>query len=158
MLRRTLAAALGAALLLPTRPARAHDYTLGELRIGHPWTRATAGTGAAGGGFLTIRNTGTQPDRLLRAESPAAGVVELHTHINDQGVMRMRPVPDIPIPPGAEVTLAPGGLHLMLINTRQRFDRGGRVPVTLVFERAGRIEVELAVEAAGARGGGHHGH
>jgi periplasmic copper chaperone A len=156
--RRTLLALAVGGLALATAPARAHDYTLGELRIGHPWTRATAGTGASGGGFLTIRNTGSLPDRLLRAESAAAGVVELHTHINDQGVMRMRPVPDIPIPPGAEVKLAPGGLHVMFIDTRQRFDRGAKVPVTLVFERAGRIEVEMQVEAAGARGSGHHGH
>lgn len=153
MLRRSFAAALGAAQLC--LPARAHDYTLGDLRIGHPWTRATAAAGSAGGGFLTVRNTGTAPDRLLRAESPAATTVELHTHINDNGVMRMRPVPDIPIPAGAEVTLAPGGLHVMLMGTRQKFERGARIPLTLVFERAGRIEVELAVEAAGARGGAH---
>jgi hypothetical protein len=141
--------------LLLAAPALAHDYTLGDLKIAHPWTRATAAAGAAGGGFLTVRNTGTAPDRLLRAESPAATTVELHTHINDGGVMRMRPVPDIPIPPGSEVTLQPGGLHVMLLGTRQKFERGARILLTLVFERAGRIEVELAVEAAGASSGVH---
>jgi copper(I)-binding protein len=136
-------------------PVAAHDYTLGDLRIGHPWTRATAAAGAAGAGYLTIRNTGQQPDRLLRAESALAGTVELHTMTMDQGVMRMRPVSEIAIPPGHEVKLEPGGLHVMLLDTRRRFQQRERVPLTLVFERAGRIEVELAVEAPGARGAAH---
>jgi hypothetical protein len=137
-------------------PAAAHDYTLGDLRIGHPWTRATASAGGAGGGYLTIRNTGQQPDRLLRAETPAATATELHTMSMDQGVMRMRPVADIVIPPGEEVRLAPGGLHVMFLNTRERFVQGQKITARLVFERAGTIEVEFHVEAPGARGAGHH--
>jgi copper(I)-binding protein len=147
-----LAGALAAAFCLP---ASAHDYTLGDLKIGHPWTRATAAPGAAGGGYLVIRNTGSQPDRLMRAETPAAGTTELHTMTMDQGVMRMRPVTDIPIPPGAEVRLEPGGLHVMFLGTTQRFEQRQRIPVRLVFERAGAIDVEFVVEAPGARSSGH---
>ena len=39
-MRRRLAALLGAAVLV--LPAMAGDYTLGNLTISHPWSRATA--------------------------------------------------------------------------------------------------------------------
>lgn len=148
-------AALGAGLALLLAPAaRAQDTALGALRIGTPWTRAMR-AGGTGAGFMTIRNTGTAPDRLMAARTPLAQVVELHTHIREGDVMRMRPVPAIDLPPGQEVRLQPGGLHLMLIGLNAALDQGSRVPVTLVFERAGEVEVQLAVEAAGARGAGH---
>jgi hypothetical protein len=137
-------------------PVSAHEYRVGDLHIDHPWTRATAAPGGAGGGYLVIRNTGREPDRLIRAETPAARTTELHTMSMEGGVMRMRPVQDIPIPPGGEVRLAPGGLHVMFLNTTRRFQQGQKIPVRLVFERAGAIDVEFHVEAPGARSSGHH--
>lgn len=152
MLRRTLLAAVAA---LPALPAAAHDYAAGDLRIGHPWTRA-AGANGNGAGFMSLRNAGAQPDRLLSAASPIARVAELHTHIREGEVMRMRPVNDIPVPAGQTVELRPGGLHIMLIGLNAPLVQGARVPLTLRFERAGEVQVELAVESAGARGAGHH--
>ncbi len=153
-------AALGAVLgFAVVAPGRAQEIAAGTLRIAAPWTRA-AGANGNGVGYMTIRNTGGTPDRLLGARSPAARVVELHTHIRDGEVMRMRPVAAIALPPGQEARLEPGGLHLMLIGLAAPLRQGERVPVTLVFEAAGEVTLDLSVEAAGARGpGGHrHGH
>jgi copper(I)-binding protein len=149
--RRTL---LGAALLLAPVPALANTVELGALRLENPWTRA-ANAGGQGGGFLVIRNTGAVADRLLSVSSPAAQRMELHTHIRDGDVMRMRPVADIPVPANGSVTLQPGGLHLMLIGLTQPLAVGQSVPVTLRFERAGEVTIQLAVQAAGARQPGH---
>jgi len=146
--------ALGTALFAAA-PALAHDYTLGDLRIIQPWTRATAAAGGSGGGYLVIRNTGSQADRLIRAESRSARVMELHTMSMEGGVMRMRPVQDIPIPAGGEVKLEPGGLHVMFLETNFRFEQGRNIPVRLVFEKAGAIDVEFAVQAPGARQPAH---
>lgn len=151
MLRRSL---LAAAAALAARPAAAHSYTAGDIRIGHPWTRA-AGANGNGAGFMRLTNGGAQPDRLLSAASPIARTVELHTMVRDGEVMRMRPVQDIPIAPGQTVELRPGGFHVMLIGLNAPMQQGGRVPLTLRFERGGEVQVELAVEAAGARAGGH---
>ncbi len=63
-----------------------------------------------------------------------------------------RPVPAIDLPPGQTVTLAPGGLHLMLIGLTHELRQGERVPVTLTLERGGSLTVPLEVLAAGARG------
>ena len=156
-------AAIGAAFtllgasVLGSRPLQAREVSAGALRIANPWTRAMR-AGGTGAGFMTIRNTGTQPDRLLSGRTSAANVVELHTHIREGEVMRMRPVPTIDLPAGQEVRLVPGGFHLMLIGLTAALEQGASVPVTLVFERAGEVEIRLAVESAGARGAGHGGH
>lgn len=152
--RRHLLLAAGLVPLATPALAQASVTELGALRISNPWTRA-AGQGMQGGGFLTIRNTGATPDRLVSASSPAAGRMELHTHIRDGDVMRMRPVADIPVPANGEVALQPGGLHLMLIGLTQPLNAGQSIPVTLRFERSGEVTVQLAVQAAGARQPAH---
>lgn len=155
MKRRHLLVLSGAAALVGL-PAAAHDYTLGNLKIGHPWTRATPPTAPAGGGFLTITNTGTTADRLVSATSAAAGQVQVHEMKMDGNIMRMRELENgLEIPPGATVTLAPGGLHLMMMGLKNPLKENTRVPVTLVFEKAGKIDVELVVMAIGASPGAH---
>jgi copper(I)-binding protein len=152
---RILASAL---LIAAALPASAHDYTVGALKIGHPWTRATPAGAKVAGGFLTITNTGTAPDRLLSAAAEPAGLVEIHEMAMDGGVMKMRALPKgLEIRPGETVTLKPGGYHIMFLDIRQRFREGEKVRGELAFEKAGRITVEFNVEAMGA-GGGHSGH
>jgi hypothetical protein len=146
-LRRSL---LALACLAPLQ-ALAQDVAIGDIQVTQPWSRA-AGANGTGAGFLTIRNTGTQPDRLISVASPVARTVELHTHIRDGEVMRMRQAEGgIPIPPGATVTLEPGGFHVMLIGLKEPLAQGSEVPLTLRFERAGEARVMLHVGSAGAR-------
>ena len=140
-----------AAAALLASPAWAQDYKLGSLEIAQPWTRATAPTAKAGGGYVTITNKGTTPDRLIAARSAASAKVEIHEMKMDGNVMRMRELDKgLEIPPGATVTLAPGHFHLMMMGLKGPLKQGEKVPVTLVFEKAGSIEGELAVLAMGA--------
>ncbi|KAA0592598.1 copper(I)-binding protein [Azospirillum lipoferum] len=129
--------------------ALAHSYKAGPIEIGHPWARATAPSAPNGGAYLSLTNTGTTEDHLVAASTPAAEKAELHTHLNENGVMKMREVPPIAIAPGETVKFAPGGLHIMLLGLKQPLEKGARIPMTLRFEKAGSVEVEIAVEAAG---------
>jgi copper(I)-binding protein len=151
----TLAMAFGLALST-TAPASAHDYRLGSLEISQPWTRATPATAQTGGGFLTITNKGTTPDRLIAARSPASNKVEVHEMKMDGNVMKMRELEKgLEIPAGATVMLKPGGYHIMFMGLKAPLAKDAKVPVTLVFEKAGSIDVELKVEAIGAASSGH---
>jgi copper(I)-binding protein len=144
---------MGAVLGMMMTPGTwAHEYKLGDLSIDHPWTRATVKGQPAAGAFLAITNHGTSPDRLLSVDCPLARVAELHSMSMDNGVMRMRALPDgIDLPPGQTVQLAPGGLHVMLVGPSVALVEGQRIPLSLTFEKAGTTEVELAVEKAGAK-------
>lgn len=129
-------------------PASAHDCTLGSLKIGVPWGRATPPAASAGGSFLTVTNTGAAADRLVSATSSAALQVEVCEMRMDGSIRRMRELDNgHAIPPDATVTLAPGGFHMMMIGLEEPLEEATGVPVTLVFEKAGKIEVELQVMA-----------
>ena len=140
-----------ATALLPIAAAWSHGGATqhGALSLEAPWTRA-AGQGGQGAGFLTIRNAGGA-DRLLSASTPAAGRTELHTMLRDGDIMRMRQVEAIAVPANGAVSLAPGGLHIMLIGLTRPLVVGESLPLTLVFEQAGAVTLQLAVQAAGAR-------
>ncbi|MBS7811263.1 copper chaperone PCu(A)C [Roseococcus pinisoli] len=147
LLRLAQAAAPTQGHAAPQTPA----VTAATLSLENGWTRA-AGQGRQGAGFVTIRNTGTEPDRLVAASSPAASRVELHTSLREGDVMRMRPVETIEIPAGGSVALAPGGFHMMLLGLTRSLEVGQVIPLSLRFERAGQVTVNLTVQAAGARG------
>ncbi len=154
MKRGLFALVTAAALTSAALAAGAHDYTLGDLTIEHPWARASAGTAANGAAYMTITTKGNSADRLLEAASPVAAKVELHTHVIDGDVMRMRPVGAIEVNVGEPAVLKPGGLHVMLIGLKAPLQEGAKFPMTLSFEKAGTTTVEVQVEAAGA-GGSH---
>jgi copper(I)-binding protein len=115
-----------------------------EIVIEDAYARGGERSGAA---FMIIRNGGDEDDRLVSASSPVAGMVELHTHIEDDaGVMRMRPVEDgFAIPAQGEHALERGGDHVMFMQLSEPFPQDGTVPVTLVFERAGEVTVDIPV-------------
>ena len=139
--------------LLTTEPARAEEVKAGDLVITQAWSRATPGGAKVGGGYLTIENKGAAPDRLIGGASDAAGKVEVHEMTMKNGVMTMRPVEKgLTIDPGKTVKLAPGGLHLMLMDLKGPLKQGEKLPITLEFEKAGKVQVSLDVEAAGASG------
>jgi copper(I)-binding protein len=130
--------------------ALAHDYQLQSLGIDHAFTRATPPGAKSGGAFLVVENAGAAPDRLIRAASPVAGLVEIHEMSLDGGVMRMRAVPGVDVPPGGRLELKPGGYHVMLLDLKQPLKVGDKVPLTLTFQHAGSIDIAVDVEAMGS--------
>jgi periplasmic copper chaperone A len=133
--------------------ARADDVKAGDLVISQGWTRATPGTSKLGGGFLTIENKGSAPDKLIGASGDFAGKIEVHEMKMDGGVMKMRPVEGgLTIDAGKTVKLAPGGYHLMMMDLKNPLKQGDKLPLTLQFEKAGNVAVTLDVEGVGAQG------
>jgi len=120
-----------------------------QLRIEKPWARATPPGATVAGGYMVIRNAGAAPDRLVSASSPAAAKVELHVHLHENGVMKMRQVPGYEVPAKGEFELKPGGAHLMFMDIKRPFKEGEKQPVTLTFEKAGELSVEFEVGGMG---------
>lgn len=143
---------LAAMLMLGPGTASANDYTAGPLRIEQPWTRATPAGAKVAGGYVTVTNTGTAPDRLLGGASEIAGKVEIHEMAVNNGVMTMRGLPEgLEIKPGAKAELKPGGLHIMFMDLKRQLKEGETVKGTLTFEKAGPVAVEFSVQSVGAR-------
>ena len=136
-------------------PAQAADVTAGSLKISAPWARATPKGASVGGGYMTITNSGTTPDRLIGGSADVARSFEVHEMKMDGGVMKMRPVANgIEIKPGQTVTLEPSGYHVMLVGLKQQLKQGEHFKATLEFAKAGKVDVDFTVEGIGAKNGG----
>jgi hypothetical protein len=106
--------------------------------------------GGTGGAFMTIVNGGPESDLLLSASSPAAGTIELHETVDDNGVMRMVPHPEgWEVPARGKLELKPGGKHLMLIKLARPLEAGQDVQITLIFRDAGPVTVQVPVKSMG---------
>ena len=134
------------ALLLAATAAHA------QVEVDKAWARATAPGAPVAGGYLTIRNKGAAPDRLIGASSSAAAKVELHVHVKEGEVMKMRQVQAYDIPAHGSFDAKPGGAHLMFVQLARPFKEGEKIPVKLKFEKAGEVNVDFAVGGLGDTG------
>lgn len=100
----------------------------------------------ATGAFMVLKNTGDKDVKLVKAENSASKITELHTHINEGGVMKMRPVPAVDIKARGEAVLKPGGLHVMLIDLKGPMKEGDKVAITLGFDDGSSKQFEAPVK------------
>lgn len=136
---------LFAAAMLLMDPAFAQTPAQ-ALTVADAYVRAPAPSAPSTGAFMAIRNSGTADRHVLKAHSAAARAVELHTHRNEGGVMKMRPVADIAVKAGGETILKPGGLHVMLIGLVRPLAEGDVVPITLDFDDGSSVNIEAPVK------------
>jgi copper(I)-binding protein len=145
---------LGAAIIscLLATVAHAEDIKAGNLLISQGWSRATPNGAQVAGGYLTIENTGTLPERLLSGSTAAARKLDIHEMALDNGVMTMRALDGgLFIEAGKTVKFEPGGRHLMLVGLAAPLHEGEKIAVSLAFEMTGTVTVPLAVQGMGAR-------
>lgn len=150
----SFAIALLAALSFSVQAAGMADRVEAEnpyVRLAPPGARAT-------GAFMVLRNAGEQEAVLVKADSSVAKVVELHDHINDGGVMRMRQVKEIRVPAKGETHLKPGSYHVMLIDMKAPLKERDHVIITLGFADGSSKEVHAMVVRPTAGGMEMHKH
>ena len=126
-----------------TLAASAADASTGIV-VSDAWIRETPPNAAVAGGYLTLRSGAA--DRLLSVETPASKSVEIHEMSHEGGMMRMRELADgVELPAGAEVTLKPGGNHLMFIDPVEPVRAGQSIEATLRFANAPEQAVTFEV-------------
>ena len=107
--------------------------------------------------FMSLTNQGDADHSLTAVESDASKVAELHTHLMEEGMMKMRRVEKIDLPAGKIVKLQPGGLHVMLIDLERPLSAGEDVEISLIFEDGSRSTLKAPVKTVQAEMG-HHNH
>jgi copper(I)-binding protein len=127
-----------------------------EVRSENAWVRTPAPGQKTASAYVEL--TSASDTALVAAASPVAERVELHTMTLDGGVMRMRPLPRIDLPAGKTVKLAPGGMHLMLLDLKQPVKAGDKLPLVLTLRGPGGSTSTLKVEAEVRREAGGHVH
>lgn len=132
--------------------AGAHEFSAKGVSVAHPWARATPKGAKVGAAYLEIKTDAKTADRLIGAKSAVAGKVEIHTHIHEGDVMKMRRIDGIDVKAGASHVLKPSGDHVMLMDLKQPLKEGDLLKITLIFEKAGEIDIDATVEPIGAKG------
>lgn len=131
---------------------------MGEMRPGlnviDPWTRESMMLELAGAAYMIIHNNSDADDALVAASSPAANVVEIHqTSKDEEGMMGMAPVEEVPIPPHSDAILEPGGYHIMLIELVEPLVIDSEIEITLEFASAEPQVITVPVRETGPMGG-----
>jgi copper(I)-binding protein len=138
-------------LSLALTAAFAGDFKSGSLNVSNPWSNVTPKGASIAVGYMSIINSGTEPDRLIGASSDISAKLEMHDMTMDNGVMKMRPVEGgVEIKPGATVEFKPGSFHLMFVDLKKPLAANDHIKAALMFEKAGTVNVEFDVLPLGA--------
>lgn len=145
-----LFSALALLLLLSTQ-ASAES----AISVEGAYARAVPPTARNSGAFMRIHNSSNEARRIVSAKADVSAITELHDHINDQGVMRMRKVEYIEVPAQGSVELKPGSYHVMLIELKQALKPGDPVHIDLTVDDGSVVPVDLQAKSVvmGMRGG-----
>lgn len=150
VIRSTLIAAL---IAVSSIAATAHAAGAADsITLVDAYVRQAPPGAPATGAFMVIRNASGKDTKLVKADNPVSKLTELHTHLNEGGMMKMRPVKDIPLPAGGEAVLKPGGLHVMLIDLKSPLKDGDTLPLTFTFDDGSSKEFKVPVKMPTAAG------
>mgnify|MGYP001815983260 CR=1 FL=1 len=118
-----------------------------KVAVNDPYVRAVPPVVKTSAAFMQIQNSDAVERFLVSATTPAAAAVELHMHTMDGGVMRMRRIAHVHLPPDETVSLQPGGLHIMLFDLSAPLNPGEQVPITLAFSDGSNMEISAQVRS-----------
>lgn len=140
------AVAIGLATVVVAQ-AETGGQQAGPIKIYDAWVRESPIGGSSGGGYMKIVNTGSEPDRLIGAQSPVSDKIVLNemVHVGDRFLMRTVDN-GIVIPAGASVRLRLESYLLLFVGLKEPFAPDKNFEVSLNFEKAGRVTVPFEVK------------
>ena len=140
-------------LLLMTLSAQASEHGMihasnaaGAVSVSDAYVRAMPPGQANSTAFMTLSNGSATHHTLVGAKTSAAKMAQLHTHMEMEGMMKMRKIEKIDIQPHGEAVLKPGGLHVMLMGLKSELKAGDSVSITLVFGDGSKKEIQAPVK------------
>lgn len=135
-------ATIAISMLISLGSAQAQD-----IQIEDPYARSASPAAKTGAAFMHIMNNGDVDDRLIAVHTDVAMMPELHTHIMEDGIAKMREVEGgFEILAGEATILERGGLHIMLMGLTRPLLHGEVITLTLVFEQSGELTIEIPVD------------
>ena len=118
-----------------------------DVMVMDAYARVASKVAKSGAAFLIIHNRSGQDDRLIAASSDVAKRVELHTHLEENGVMKMTKLEDgMPVPAGGMHALKRGGDHVMFMGLTRSLEHRDMFELTLTFEHAGDVTLTVPVD------------
>lgn len=118
-----------------------------DITVDDPYARVLNKSSKSGAAFMNIHNHSSESDVLISITSNLAQKVELHTHQEIDGVMKMIKLTNGVVVPGlGHHEFKRGDVHIMFMGLTQSLQHGDEIPVTLIFERSGSINLTIPVD------------
>ena len=136
--------------------AASREICAGDICVSDPWTRATPPGVQSAAVYFSILNKGRTADALVSASSSATANAMVHRSVLTGNIVHMEMPGAVELAPGAHLTFAPVGYHLMLDGLKQRLTEGSTISLTLDFAKAGKLTVPVPVLSVAAAGPPHH--
>lgn len=95
--------------------------------------------------YFILHNHGQQDLQMLHVEAQVAAEAQVHRHIHENGLMKMRQVRHLLVPAGAKLVFEPGGYHLMLLDISEPPAVGSQFTVTMEFDGADKLSFPVEV-------------
>ena len=147
----TLTGALGGAMVA-TSTATLAASTTENIVVDNIRARPSLGMAKNSAAFFTVHNKSDKDNKLVSAAGDVAKKIQLHNHIKDNGVFRMRQVEFIAMPAHGEAKLAPGGYHVMLIGLNRKLKVGDSFKLKLSFANGETQTITVPVMKIGGHG------
>lgn len=130
-----------------TAPAPESTATpMATIKFTMPHAFETTAAQTTGAVFFNLTNNLGRPEKLLGAASEIAEKTELHEHVHEGDIMKMRKVEGgIALHEGETVALEAGGYHIMLIGLKAPLKAGEKFDVILDFEQTPDLTLPVEV-------------
>ena len=140
------------ALAIASTPFALHaEQNPANPSVSNVWVKTTTPGSTVSAAYMQIKSA--VPLKLIKAESTAAGIVEIHDMKMKDGVMEMKALDVLDVPVGKNIELKPGGTHVMLMNVKKPIYKGDKVPLVLTFTGADKKPVVVKLEAIAQESG-----
>lgn len=104
-----------------------------NVRAIDPYVRAVPPGQTISAAFMQLDNNSDVIRTIVNASSPVCKIVELHSHVHENGMMKMRRLDSLELAANDKTVLRPGGLHIMLIGLHEQLKLDQKIPLTLEF-------------------------
>lgn len=132
-----------------------HAHAAAQMGVTNAWIPQAPPGASMMAGYLTLKNDGDKAVSILAAQSDRFRTVTVHQTVIEDGVSRMRELHLFEMSPGKEITFAPGGMHLMLMEPRRPVAAGDKIEITFLLSDGQRVPAIFDVQAADAASGEH---
>lgn len=112
----------------------------GQLRM-PPGGRTSAAA------YLVIRNSTSRDYVITNVSTPVAGGAEVHRHIYEDGMHKMRPASHVRVSAGGNLKFEPGGYHVMLFDLNEPLTPGESIILTFEFDDGSELQADVFVKS-----------
>jgi copper(I)-binding protein len=118
------------------------------LQVSDAWVREAPPGARMMAGYVTVKNTGTQPQGVVSVDSPDFDAVEMHKTVTENGISKMLALDGVDVPAGGEARFEPGGMHLMLFAPKRVLKAGDKLQMDFHCSKNQSLKTEFVVKGA----------